>query len=84
LSGERGFAQNCRQTFNALALLFARTVLRSEGSKGDLVRSLRGAGFSLAEPMNLPNFPIDSLTALTMELFLYLILQGGRSPMWQT
>ncbi len=70
------FAQNCRQTFNALALLLARAVLRSEGSEGDIVRSLRGAGFSMAAPMNLPHFPIDSLTALAMGLFLYLILAG--------
>ncbi len=70
------FAQNCREIFIALGLFLARAVLRSEGSEGDIVRSFREAGFSMAEPMNRPHFPIDSLTGLAMALFLYLILAG--------
>ena len=70
------FAQQCREIFGALALFLARAVLRSERSERDIVGALREIGFSAAEPMNLPHFPIDSLTALAMALFLYLILGG--------
>ena len=70
------FAQRCREIFSELALFLARAVLRSEGSERDIVRALRDAGFSAAEPMNLPHFPIDSLTALAVALFLYLLLGG--------
>jgi hypothetical protein len=68
------FAQRCREIFIALALF--RAVLRSEASEEDIVRRLRQTGFAATEPMNLPQFPIDSLTVLAVTLFLYLILGG--------
>ncbi|MBV8935655.1 MAG: hypothetical protein JO095_07615 [Alphaproteobacteria bacterium] len=67
------FAQQCSEIFVALARFLARAVLRSERSERDIVRRLREIGFSAAEPMNLPNFPIDSLAVLALTLFLYLI-----------
>ncbi|MBV9202481.1 MAG: hypothetical protein JOY83_22650, partial [Alphaproteobacteria bacterium] len=66
------FAQQCSEIFVALARFLARAVLRSERSERDIVRRLREIGFSAAEPMNLPNFPIDSLAVLALTLFLYL------------
>ena len=68
------FAQQCSEIFVALARFLARAVLRSERSERDIVRRLREIGFSAAEPMNLPNFPIDSLAVLALTLFLYLII----------
>ena len=67
------FAQQCTEIFVALARFLARAVLRSERSEKDIVRRLREIGFSAAEPMNLPQFPIDSLAVLALTLFLYLI-----------
>jgi hypothetical protein len=67
------FAQQCSEIFVALARFLARAVLRSERSERDIVRRLREIGFSAAEPMNLPQFPVDSLAVLALALFLYLI-----------
>jgi TRAP-type C4-dicarboxylate transport system permease small subunit len=70
------FAHNCREIFVALARFLARAILRSETSESDIVRRLRNTGFAAAEPMNLPQFPINSLTVLAAALFLYLIFAG--------
>jgi hypothetical protein len=67
------FAQQCREIFVALARFLGRAVLRSERSERGIVRRLLDIGFSATEPMNLPQFPIDSLAALALALFLYLI-----------
>ena len=67
------FAQRCSEIFVALGRFLARAVLRSERSENDIVRRLREIGFAAAEPMNLPQFPIDSLAALALAVFLYLI-----------
>lgn len=66
------FAQNCREMFNELALFLAGAVLRSELTESWIVRRLRSLGFAGAEPMNEPEFPIDSLTLLALGVFLYL------------
>jgi hypothetical protein len=66
------FAQSCRAMFNELALFLAGALLRSELTESWIVRRLRGLGFEGAEPMNEPEFPIDSLTLLALGVFLYL------------
>ena len=66
------FAEVCRDTFRELALFLARAILRSETSEMDIVRRLQGIGFAASEPMNVPGFPIDSLTVLSLAMFLYL------------
>ena len=68
------FAQSCQEIFRALALFLARAVLRSEASEKDILRRLRDFGFAAAEPMNLPRFPINSLTGLALGVFIYLVL----------
>ena len=68
------FADGCREMFGVLALFLARAVLRSETSEAGIVRRLRETGFDTAEPMNLPGFPIHSLTALALGIFIYLLL----------
>lgn len=68
------FANGCRDIFRALAVFLARAVLRSETSELGIVRRLRETGFAAAEPMNLPRFPINSLTVLTLGIFLYLLV----------
>jgi len=65
------FAQACKETFNRLALFLARAVLRSEPTEAAIVGRLRAIGFE-AEPITLPAFPIDSLTALALGVFVYL------------
>ena len=70
------FASGCQDMFRDIARLLARAVLRSEGSECDIVRRLRGIGFSAAEPMNTPSFPINSLTVLALALFGYLFAVG--------
>jgi hypothetical protein len=60
--------------FRALTLFLARAVLRSETSETGIVRRLRAIGFDAAEPMNLPRFPIHSLTILALGIFLYLLV----------
>jgi hypothetical protein len=81
------FAQSCRDIFRELTLFLARAVLRSETSEKGIVRRLHEAGFTATEPMNLPRFPINSLTVLTLALFLYLgvliLLLGGVVGMQQ-
>jgi hypothetical protein len=66
------FVQNCRDKFSELALFLAGAVLRSELTESGIVRRLRLLGFEHAEPMNEPEFPIDSLTLLAFGVFLYL------------
>ena len=68
------FARDCRDIFGALALFLAHAVLRSEVSEKDILRRLREIGFASAEPMNLPGFPVNSLTGLALGVFLYLVL----------
>jgi hypothetical protein len=70
------FAEGCRDMFRELALFTARAILRSEGSEADIVRRLRMIGFAASEPMNLPSFPIDSLTVLAFAMFIYLFLMS--------
>jgi hypothetical protein len=70
------FAQSCRETFRTLALFLARAVLRSEPDEQEIVRRLRTVGFTTAEPMGRPQFPIDSLTVLALWVFLYLVVLG--------
>jgi hypothetical protein len=66
------FAEGCRDIFTELVLFLARAVLRSETSEEGIVRRLREVGFAASEPMNLPSFPIDSLTLLALGVFVYL------------
>jgi hypothetical protein len=68
------FANTCRDMFRVLALFLARAVLRSETSEMGVVRRLRAIGFDAAAPMNLPRFPIHSLTVLALGVFLYLLV----------
>ena len=68
------FANSCRDMFRLLALFLARAVLRSEASETGIVHRLREIGFDAAEPMNLPRFPIHSLTVLALGIFLYLLV----------
>jgi hypothetical protein len=68
------FAEDCRNLFGELALFLARAVLRSEPSEKDIVNRLCEIGFSASEPMNLPRFPIDSLTLLAGALLLYFLI----------
>jgi hypothetical protein len=81
------FAQSCRDIFRELTLFLARAVLRSETSEKGIVRRLQEGGFTATEPMNLPRFPINSLTVLALALFLYLgvliLLLGGVMGMQQ-
>jgi hypothetical protein len=65
------FAHTSNETFNRLALFLARAVLRSEPSESAIVNRLRSIGFE-ADPITLPAFPIDSLTALAVGVFFYL------------
>jgi hypothetical protein len=66
------FAQGCRDIFIELAAFLARAVLRSEPNEKEIVRRLRDIGFAAAEPMNRPQFPINSLTLLALGLYIYL------------
>jgi ABC-type amino acid transport system permease subunit len=66
------FARDCRDLFIALARFLAHAVLRSEASEKAILRRLRETGFAAAEPMNLPQFPIDSLTVLALGVLVYL------------
>lgn len=68
------FARDCRDIFILLARFLAHAVLRSETSEKSIVRRLRQAGFTAAEPMNLPGFPVNSLTALAFGVFFYLVV----------
>jgi hypothetical protein len=64
------FAQACNEVFNRLALFLSRAVLRSEPTEEAIVNRLRSIGFE-ADPITLPAFPIDSLTALAVGVFFY-------------
>jgi hypothetical protein len=66
------FAQSCREMFSALAFFLARAVLRSEPHEKEIVGRLRDIGFETAEPMNRPQFPINSLTLLALTVYAYL------------
>lgn len=68
------FARECRDVFIVLVNFLARAVLRSEGSERGIVARLRGIGFPALEPMNLPEFPISSLTVLSAGICMYLLL----------
>jgi len=67
------FARDCRDVFITLVGFLARAVLRSEGSERGIVARLRVIGFPTSEPMNLPEFPISSITVLGAGIFLYLL-----------
>jgi hypothetical protein len=67
------FARDCREVFIVLVGFLARAVLRSEGSERGIVARLRGIGFPTTGPMNLPEFPISSMTVLGAGIFLYLL-----------
>jgi hypothetical protein len=67
------FARDCRDVFITLVGFLARAVLRSEGSERGIVARLRGIGFPTTEPMNLPEFPMSSMTVLGAGIFLYLL-----------
>jgi hypothetical protein len=60
--------------FGDLVLFLARAVLRSEPSEKDIVKRLQTIGLSASVPMNLPMFPIDSLTVLAMLMFVYFMI----------
>jgi hypothetical protein len=66
------FAEGCREAFRALALFLARAILRSEATEREIVRRLRDVGFTAAEPISEPDFPINSLTLLALGVFAYL------------
>ncbi len=66
------FAERCRDIFTAQARFLAHAVLRSEKSEKDIVCRLREIGFAATEPMNVPHFPIDSLTLLAGGMLVYL------------
>jgi hypothetical protein len=66
------FALGCHDIFRELASFLARAVLRSEPTEREIVRRLRDLGFAAAEPMNEPEFPINSLTVLGLGVFVYL------------
>jgi hypothetical protein len=68
------FARECREVFITLVGFLARAVLRSERNERAIVVRLRAIGFPAMEPMNLPEFPISSLTVLGAGIFLYLLL----------
>lgn len=68
------FANSCRDMFRVLALFLAHAILRSETSETGVVRRLRSIGFDTAEPMDLPRFPIHSLTVLALGIFVYLLV----------
>jgi hypothetical protein len=68
------FAEDCRDLFGDLALFLARAVLRSEPSEEHIVRRLIDIGFSASVPMNVPRFPIDSLTVLAILMFVYFVI----------
>jgi hypothetical protein len=70
------FAEGCRDMFREVALFIARAILRSEASEAGIVRRLRRIGFAASEPMNLPSFPIDSLTVLAFAMFIYLFVMS--------
>jgi hypothetical protein len=70
------FAEDCREHFILMARFLAQAVLRSEASEKDIIARLRRVGFAEAEPMKAPLFPINSLTALGLGLFVYLELTG--------
>jgi hypothetical protein len=55
-------------------LFLARAVLRSEPSEKYIVYRLQKIGFSASVPMNLPMFPIDSLTVLAVLMFVYFMI----------
>jgi hypothetical protein len=67
-------AEDCRDLFGDLALFLARAVLRSEPSEKYIVYRLQKIGFSASVPMNLPMFPIDSLTVLAVLMFVYFMI----------
>src|ERR1700730_4586124 len=67
------FARECREVFITLVGFLARAVLRSERNERAIVVRLRAIGFPAMEPMNLPEFPISSLTVLGAGIFLYLL-----------
>jgi hypothetical protein len=68
------FARECREVFITLVGFLARAVLRSERNERAIVIRLRAIGFPAMEPMNMPEFPISSLTVLGAGIFLYLLL----------
>jgi len=68
------FAEDCRDLFGGLVLFLARAVLRSEPSEKGIVDRLQRIGFSASVPMNLPMFPIDSLTVLAVLMFVYFMI----------
>jgi hypothetical protein len=70
------FAATCSEVFGDLALFLSHAVLRSEGTEREIVQRLRDIGFD-AQPIELPNFPLDDLTLLAVCVLLYLIGLGG-------
>jgi hypothetical protein len=72
----QAFAAECRERFILMARFLAQAVLRSEPTEHDIIARLRRIGFPEAEPMNVPIFPINSLTALGLGVFAYLTLTG--------
>jgi hypothetical protein len=68
------FAEDSRDLFGDLALFLARAVLRSEPSEEHIVGRLINIGFSASVPMNVPRFPIDSLTVLAVLMFVYFVI----------
>jgi hypothetical protein len=70
------FAQACDEMFRELSRFLARAVLRSESTERAIVARLRQVGFEEAEPINEPEFPIDSLTLLGCGIFVYLTAVG--------
>jgi hypothetical protein len=68
------FAQDCRDNFIMLTRFLASAVLRAEATERDIVARLQKIGFTSIEPMNMPEFPINSLTLLGLGIGLYLVV----------
>lgn len=68
------FAQDCRDNFIMLARFLASAVLRAEPTERHIVIRLQKIGFIEMEPMNMPEFPINSLTLLGIAIALYLVV----------
>jgi hypothetical protein len=68
------FAADCREHFILLARFLARALLRSESNEADIDTRLQDIGFQIDRTQTSPNFPLNSLTALALGIFAYLVV----------